>query len=537
MPKFLYIFCFGLCIVVYLLNVGMGAITMDEPTRALVAMEMIYSGNVITPTIFGEFYYNKPPFYNWILSIFFIGTNNYSELILRLPAVIPLFFFTLTIFFHTKKYLTWEIAAMAAIMFISHGRMLFTSSMVGHIDIFYSWLTYLSFIIVFELSRKQQWVLLFILTYLITGITFLCKGLPSLVFQAITLLSWFIYQRKFRLLLSWKHFLGIGVLATILFSYFYAYHQYNSIWTYVETLWHESSKRTPLEKSLLDSFIHLFSFPFEVLGHILPWSILILFTFSTHIWNVWRNNNFLVFCLLIFCANVVPYWLSPDTHPRYLFMLFPFLFILLSHAYFSQAPGMKKRSIFIHIFFICISILLCLGILVIPFLPDFRDHELLANIQQLEILNTFPYLWPKVIFLLIVMGVTTYFLIKLPNLKLILFAIMLMWFRLVFDWFVIPHRAKTGKIAQYRENGIYVARLTEGTPLYIYGDYTFNHDMTYYISRERREILRKTNKIDTDAFYICNKSQLQKASYKLFHAFEIKYGRTPVFLVKFLKEQ
>ena len=39
----------------------------DEAIRSLVALEMKLSGNLITPTLHGEYYYNKPPLYNWIL--------------------------------------------------------------------------------------------------------------------------------------------------------------------------------------------------------------------------------------------------------------------------------------------------------------------------------------------------------------------------------------------------------------------------------------------------------------------------------------
>lgn len=532
--KALYIGAAILVVIVYLINLGRGAITMDEPTRALVAMEMIYSGNFITPTIFGEYYYNKPPMYNWLLTVLFRVTGDYSEWMVRYPAVIPLFLFGLTIFFHAKRYLSWQTSALSALMFMTCGRMLFTSSMVGHIDIMYSWLTYVSFLIIFELSQRKQWLLLFLLSYTITGITFLAKGLPSLVFQALSLLSWFIYIRKFKLLFGWQHILGIALLALILSSYFYAYHQHNSVITYFETLWYESSKRTPIEKSTLTSLLHLFTFPFEMLAHILPWSLLSIYALSKKMWGQWRDNSLLIFSVVMLGANLIPYWLSPDTHPRYLFMLFPLFFHLVAYSYTHQRKHWPILTRIIYLLFIVISVLLCLIIWVIPFLPQLKGLDLLKNIQQLEIIATFPYLWPKVIFLFTAMGLTCWALIRFPQYKVVLFVIMLCWFRLTFGWFVIPHRALTGKIAQYRENGIYVARMTEGEPLFVRPGFTFNHDLAYYISRERGEILPKSDMIQADAFYICTEWQLRGREYELYHAFETRHGRTPVYLVKFL---
>ena len=75
----------------------------DEPTRALVAIEMMFSDNYWVPTIQGEFYYNKPPLYNWIIAGLFTVTGSMSEFIFRLPSVIPLLLFGLTIFLWTKK--------------------------------------------------------------------------------------------------------------------------------------------------------------------------------------------------------------------------------------------------------------------------------------------------------------------------------------------------------------------------------------------------------------------------------------------------
>ena len=49
------------------INLGMSPLIADEATRGMVAFEMQQSGELITPTIHGEYYYNKPPLYNWIL--------------------------------------------------------------------------------------------------------------------------------------------------------------------------------------------------------------------------------------------------------------------------------------------------------------------------------------------------------------------------------------------------------------------------------------------------------------------------------------
>ena len=63
----LYILALLLLIPALFINLGMLAFIDDEGIRSLVALEMDLSGNLITPTLHGDYYYKKPPLYNWIL--------------------------------------------------------------------------------------------------------------------------------------------------------------------------------------------------------------------------------------------------------------------------------------------------------------------------------------------------------------------------------------------------------------------------------------------------------------------------------------
>ena len=85
------------------INLGVSPLITDEATRGIVAFEMKQSGNLITPTINGEYYFNKPPLYNWILLGFFNLFNQYSELVLRLPALISLLLFGWIIYDTTRR--------------------------------------------------------------------------------------------------------------------------------------------------------------------------------------------------------------------------------------------------------------------------------------------------------------------------------------------------------------------------------------------------------------------------------------------------
>lgn len=519
--RVLYWICAALLLPALLINLGLGAIMMDEPTRALVALEMIFSGNYVTPTLFGEYYYNKPPFYNWILIAIFQLSGDDSEWAIRLPVVFFLLAYGVTIFYFVKRHFHWKVAFFAAIMFVTCGRMLILSSFVGHIDIFYSWITFLSFMAVYHYHARGNWLLLFWVSYALAAIGFLCKGLPSIVFQGSTLLAFLIWHKEWRRLFSWQHISGGLLFLLIVGSYFWAYSQYHSLVDYFPTLWYESSRRTPIHKAWYESLLHLITFPFETLMHLLPWSLLVLYALRKDYWNKIRQEPFLSFCLLLLLANIVPYWLSPETRPRYLFMLFPLLLTLIGYAYYHYRDQSPKLNRWIETAFLVGSILASLAVWSVPFI---------------EVVKELPLVWLKTVSLFLGLAMASWLFYRLPAQRFVLFAIVLLLFRIGFDWFIIPHRYLTGTLTPYQRDGIKIAELTRGEALFVQEHLPINHDLGYYITRERKQILRHNKELATDAFYICDDIFLQSRSYDLYLDFHQRSLNQHLNLVKFKNE-
>ena len=501
----LWLLCLVLLPLVYLLNLGMSPIYHDEPTRALVAMEMILSGNYATPTISGEFYYNKPPYYNWILVILFELTGDQSEWMIRLPSVIPLFLYGFSIYFFVKQFLSRNIGLMTAIMFITCGRMLVWSSMIGHIDIFYSWLNFMSFMAIYYFFQRKQYVWLFVVSYFLTAIGFLCKGLPPIVFQGITLLTVFSYQKEFKRLFYGPHFVGLGLFLLMIGAYFYNYFQVNpDMETYFSTIWNESSKRTVVEKAWYESFIHIFLFPFDTLMHLLPWSLLGIFCFRKGFVQEVLGHPFLKFCVYVFGANVIIYWLSPDTRPRYLFMLFPLLFVVFAYAYEHRE---KSNPLFQQILTYLITIAgiaVALGVWLAP---------------QMDIVKDLPGVWIQAAFLSVTIAVVTVLFLRWKPQQFVLLTLLLLLIRLGFDWWVIPQRAVVDPPRKSKDIAFEILEVVGDEPLYLHPDFELNQDIIYYLTRERQQILRITDEKNPGIFYICSDEQLVGQEYTLHHDF------------------
>ena len=78
-PKVIYFLLVVIGLIAYLVNLGLLPLFADEPTRAVVALEMIFSGNYWVPKINDGYYFSKPPLYNWIIAGTFLITGNMSE--------------------------------------------------------------------------------------------------------------------------------------------------------------------------------------------------------------------------------------------------------------------------------------------------------------------------------------------------------------------------------------------------------------------------------------------------------------------------
>lgn len=494
-PQLAFLLTGVLLFVVYLINLGLLPLFADEATRSTVALEMLLSDNYLVPTINGDYYYRKPPFYNWILVGLFHTTGSMSEFIIRLPSVVPLFLFGLTIYWWAKKFIGKNMAFLAAGMFVTCGRMLVYASFIGHIDIFYSWITFLTFICFIEYGSKEKWWQFFVFTYLLSAMAFLSKGLSTVPFQGITLITVLIVLKKFKKFFSIQHLVGILVFLIPVAGYFLNYSEYNDLMGWVEELWDQSAQRTPQDKPWHETVLHIFKFPLEHIYHLAPWSLFAAFLFRKDLKSVLFKVPHLKLITLIFLANLPVYWLSPGYYPRYLFPLYPLLFIVLAFGY-DKSNYPKLKSIIFKIF-IGFGVVLLIGALVVYFLPSVGV--------------AFSALQCIIILLLTVFSILL--LRGKPTPQIIGTLVLLAAFRLLFNWVVMPDRLASGNTAAYREDAIRIAKHTKQTPVKVTKNPTeggINHDSTFYIEREKMQFLRQVSDYEHGNYSLISKRHLKE---------------------------
>lgn len=497
----------------FLINLGLLPLFADEPTRANVALEMVLTGNYAVPTVGGEYYYNKPPFYNWMLAGLYHVTGSYTELVTRMPAFIPLFLFSITIYFTVGYFLKDKrIAALSGLLLLVNGRMLIYDSMLGHIDLFYSWLTYVSFMLIFYFYQEKKWFWLFFASYIITAVTFLCKGLPSIVFQGFTLIALLTYTKNFRKLFSWQH-INCGLICLLIIgAYFYNYSSYNpDLEGYFSTIWDQSSQRTAASTGFWKSATHIVLFPFEHLGHLFPASLLVLFCLHRGFWKGLMQKASLKYIVIIFLANIWVYWLSPQTRPRYLLMLYPLVFIVWGHAYYTWRHQLPKINRIVNILF------LTLAILVTVLVPA-------AFFAGLNEIVSFLYL--KVIIVFALSALFSWLIYRLQRQKIMAFIGLLLVVRLAFSWFVLPHRLHHNQDAYYRASAIEMGRISSGKDFYFYQyhpapeDIPFHDRLIFYIQRTRLQQVKFIENAVKPGYYFTFDRELKSPNSVLIKSYQ-----------------
>ncbi len=498
------------------INLGLLPLIADEATRALVALEMEISENIITPTINGEYYFNKPPLYNWVLLSLFKISKQHSEYIIRLPAVVSLLIFGLLLFLTIRKKTGDRTAFLSAMAFITCGRILFYDSMLGLIDLSFSLLIFLNFILIYHYGKTGRFSILFLLSYLIAGITFLMKGLPAIVFQGTTLLMAMIYFKQWKNLLTYRHLIGIAVFLLITGSYYYLVLIHNPESQYFEVLVSESTKRTFIRHGFLKTILHLFTYPAEQIYHLLPWSLLFVYMIRKPFYREIREHDFLAYLALVFLVNIPVYWISVDSYPRYVFMLYPILFILIIHHYIRNENSAFTKKIF----FPLLMTFLISGLVAGAYL--FLKHDFYDPSFSFAVFIPVFLITAFILFLIW----------KNHGIRLELLVIMLLVIRIGFNLVILPERLENSRTVIQRQQAKNVAKIAEGRELRLRPWTGISHETSFYISRETKKILRVQQGTPfQDILYIVSGNERERKKETLLYRFETRWKNNPLHLV------
>jgi 4-amino-4-deoxy-L-arabinose transferase-like glycosyltransferase len=476
--KFLVIL---LCFPAFLFNLDTIAFIGDEGIRSLVALEMKLSGDFIVPTLNGEPYYNKPPLYNWVIYLVSMMFGYFGEWPARVTTLVFLGFFAWTVYYFVRKQFDQLTALTMALMTLTSGRILFWDSMLGLIDICFSWVIYLNFMCLYVLGKAHRWRVMFILSWTLFSIAFLLKGLPAIVFQGISILVALQLQGVVkRKLFSIDHWLGISIGIIPVLVYYILYATQVKIEHVFAILFDQSMQRTGTHHGLWKTITHIFTFPFEQVYHFLPWSLLSLMFFHPQ-FRLWiKSNEFIRFNFWMLAANLPVYWLSVQVYPRYLLMFIP-LFNMV--GYFIMRKDFESSSKLwrgLRYTFVAMAVIVLISFAFMFVSPEARS------------LPHFTLIW---ISSTICMALGCFGLWFDEGRTFIWMAVCLLIVRSVFDLVVLPIRASNHAVNEIRDDCKRIGEKYGTDTWHLYKE-TFPHNVArFYTSAYADQIIRNVPEI------------------------------------------
>jgi len=329
---------------------GIGIFQMDlrgeEPRRALVAWEMLISDRWGYPSMLDNPYYNKPPLFNWILmpGIFLAGRP--ATWIVRLPGLLALIVTAIWLYRWVAAEYSKELGLWSAAILLTGLHLLFFGSILtAEIDLTLALAIFGQAYCIYQGIRRGNRWLLFLGSYFCMSLGFLLKGLPAIAFQGVTLFAIGAVEKRWQTLFHWKHLVGAlaGLLPVVLYFSWYE-HQYGTGMIYLRNLFLEASQKSGGGSQLTEIALHLVTFPLQILLAFLPWGLWAFHlrrkAVRTRLWQ----QPLLRFSAIFVLANVVLYWLSPESRDRYLYPVFPFIALLLAWLLVEYGGIGRKRS-------------------------------------------------------------------------------------------------------------------------------------------------------------------------------------------------
>ncbi|NJM25168.1 MAG: hypothetical protein HC859_06370 [Bacteroidia bacterium] len=105
--------------------------------------------------------------------------------------------------------------------------------------------------------------------------------------------------------------------------------------------------------SLTGLFVHVVRFPVDILQLLLPWSILIPLALVRGVLSTALKNDWVRFAAIFIVFNLIPYWISPGTRERYLYMFLPFAAVILASLVINTPKENRYKRFTEILFMIC----------------------------------------------------------------------------------------------------------------------------------------------------------------------------------------
>lgn len=304
----------------------------EEPRRAAIGIEMSRTGDWLVPRIQGEVVTFRPPLQNWLIGLSTSLAGSPDAISIRLPGVLALLATVWLLYFVGRSFLG-RIGGLTAGLSYATCFIVLQIGKLAETDILFTFFVAASLFAWFwGWQRRWPTLAVWCVAYALAALGALTKGAQAPVYLVATSGLYLAWIGRGRELFSRQHLAGIGIFAVIFALWFVPYLWVMGMKTGMAILLGETAARFRLDDPALFTR-QMPSFPFLLLGSLLPWSLLLLGYLRRDV----REGSESALGLVRFCLAGAGFafftcWGLHGAMPRYLLPMAPCAALLIGQA-------------------------------------------------------------------------------------------------------------------------------------------------------------------------------------------------------------
>ena len=373
-------------IVIVFFNLGgIPLLDPDEPVYAETPKEMFQFNEFVSPRIFGEYWYDKPPLYYWLVAASY-KIFGISEFAARFPSALLGIACTLVVYLSGRRLFN-ERAGLA-------GALVLATS----IEFFYlgkAAVTDMTLLLCLSLSLLSFIEERYYIAYIFAGLATLTKGPIGLLFPGAIVFSYILITRKWSLLKTMKIPSGLLVYSVVALPWYILMYKFHGS-AFIDTFlgFHNVTRFTSPEHP--EGVLWYYYIPVLILGFF-PWTAIMLQSMWASVTKSTHDFFPLIFLNIWALVIFVFFTISQTKLVSYILPVFPPLAMIVGWYIDRLWTGRTQSRIY--------SWMIMLGIIATVFISG-----MFLGLKEIPALQTGVYL-TAIVFIIMTLGVI-YFLWK-----------------------------------------------------------------------------------------------------------------------------
>lgn len=308
----------------------------EESRRALVAQEMLLTGDYVVPTSYQQPYYKKPPLQNWLIALASSRGGVVSGLSARIVSVLALLATALAVLAFLRRrqpaiaLTAFAITAGNFLMLVEYGNKV-------EPDILVTAMTTLAFLS--YLAGPTRFITVLV-SACFMGAGVLTKGLSPLYFYPPVLFYLVVRSQERGRQSAW---LALHAILSLLLPalWLWQYHLHGDLGALLASFSSEVSSRH--ERGVVDAFGHLLYFPLKAALVLAPWSLVLWYARKPA-----ENRDTAYWCCRYgFLFALILFTLLPGGRSRYLMPAVPLFAIAAAWHIDATKPTGDRLRLFV----------------------------------------------------------------------------------------------------------------------------------------------------------------------------------------------